>query len=323
MFVKRYDIAVIVILIFIAILYTQQKSFGYETNVRITDISIDRQTISIYSVGKPTFKQSNFERNYEKFFILSFERSILTGKARVIYTPFPAILKLIITQFSIKPDTVHIVMREAFFNPFSIKTFHIRNNRYVTIIYPILIHKFKVFLDVGHGGSDPGGIGPLGLPESFVNLSVALKLKQLLKDRGIDVELSRISNTFVSLPRRVSEADKSGANIFIGLYCNASKDHRLYGTTTYYYHKSGYKFAKYLENYISNKLGLKNDGVVKDSLYVIRYVTKMPAVLIEYGYISNKHEEQLLASFTFRHLVALTIANAVYNYYILHKTGFN
>ncbi len=323
MFIKKYNVAVIVMLSFVVIFFTQQKSFGYMNNGRITNISINRQTIRIYSTGKFVIKQSNFKRNYEKFHILSFENSILIGKTRVIYTPFPTILKLVITQFSTKPDAVHVVIKESFFNPFFVKTFHIRNDRYVTIIYPILIHKFKLFLDVGHGGSDPGGIGRLGLPESFVNLSVALKLKQLLKNRGIDVELDRISNTFVSLPQRVSEANKSGANIFIGLYCNASEDHRLYGTTTYYYHKSDYKFAKYLENYISNQLGLRNNGAVKDNLYVIKYTTKMPAVLVEYAYISNKHEEQLLASSTFRHLIALTIANAVYNYYILHKTGFN
>ena len=134
MFIKRYNIATIVMLIFVVIFSTQQKSFGYENNVRITNISINKETISIYSTGKFVIKQSKFKRNYKKFYILSFKNSILIGKTRVIYTPFPTILRLIITQFSIKPDTVHVVIKEAFFNPFFIKTFHIDR--------PLLHHHF-------------------------------------------------------------------------------------------------------------------------------------------------------------------------------------
>ncbi len=320
---KKYNsLFITTIFVFCMLIFLQNNSFGY-IQTKITRVSLNKQTISIYTIGRPIIKKWNFKRHYEKFFILSFKNSILIGKNHSIYTPLPSILKLTVAQFKTNPNIVHIVIRETFLNPFFVKTFHVVNDRYVTIVYPILVHKFKVFLDVGHGGSDPGGVGPLGLPESFVNLSVALKLKRILENRGISVMMDRKSNKFVSLEKRVEEANNSHANIFVGLYCNASKNHDLHGTTTYYYERNSYKFAQYLENYVSDNLGLENDGVVKDDLYVIRNVTKIPAVLIEYAYISNKSEEQLLSSSTFRRLIALTIANAIYNYYILHKISFN
>lgn len=177
---------------------------------------------------------------------------------------------------------------------------------------------FEVFLDVGHGGFDPGGTGPDGLPESFVNLSVAMRLAKILRSDGIAVVMDRTINTFVSLPERVSLADESGADLFLGLYCNASADRAIHGTTTYYYHKNAYGFARYLETQVSRSLDLSDDGVVPDNLYVIRYTTqRMPDVLIEYAYISNYHEESLLANPAFRERIAVAIAGAITSYFAL------
>ena len=177
---------------------------------------------------------------------------------------------------------------------------------------------FNVFIDAGHGGGDPGGIGPMGLPESFVNLSIALKLKKFLEAKGIKTEIDRTSNINLSLQERAEEANRSGANLFIGLYCNSTVVPYLYGTTSYYFHPGSYRFAEYLNSYISSTLNLKNDGIKKDDLYVLRF-TRMPAVVIEYAYISNPYEEGLLGSSTFRRLIANGIANAVYKYFVVEK----
>lgn len=183
-------------------------------------------------------------------------------------------------------------------------------------------HHFKVFLDVGHGGYDPGGTGPDGLPESFVNLQVAKKTERILRSEGIVVELDRSANRFVSLSRRVTLANASGADLFVGLYCNASSDPAVHGTTTYYYHANSYKLARYLEDTVARRLGLSNDGVMRDSLYVIRYTTThMPDVLIEYAYISNRHEEHLLAEPAFRTRIAASIAKAISGYLAGEASG--
>lgn len=181
-------------------------------------------------------------------------------------------------------------------------------------------HGFKVFLDVGHGGYDPGGTGPDGLPESFVNLEVAKQVAQILRRDGIAVELDRNANRFVSLSERVALADESGAGLFVGLYCNASSDRSVHGTTTYYYHPDSYEFARFLEDRVASHLGLSNDGVVRDNLYVIKYTTtRMPDVLIEYAYISNLHEEHLLSQPAFRGRIADAVAGAIAGYFAQKK----
>jgi N-acetylmuramoyl-L-alanine amidase len=173
-----------------------------------------------------------------------------------------------------------------------------------------------IFLDVGHGGYDPGGVGPGGLPESFVNLDVAERLKSILTRSGFRVALDRTTNAYVSLPDRVTMADESGADLFLGLYCNASSDRSIHGTTTYYFHPGAEAFARELENQVAGSLHLANDGVMKDNLYVIRHTTAtIPDVLIEYAYISNYREQSLLGSPAFRQRIAVALGKAITDYF--------
>ncbi len=182
----------------------------------------------------------------------------------------------------------------------------------------------KVFLDVGHGGFDPGGTGPDGLPESFVNLAVAKRLAQILRSEGVEVALDRTDDRYVSLPERVALANESGSDLFLGLYCNASSDPAVHGTTTYYYHSRSSAFAHYLEDWVARALGLSNDGAARDNLYVIRRTARrIPDVLIEYAYISNRREEHLLASPEFRNHIASAIAKAITSFFLRAKPPAN
>ncbi|MHB1545491.1 MAG: N-acetylmuramoyl-L-alanine amidase family protein [bacterium] len=307
-------------------------TYAYAGNItKIMSVSVDnaKGTISIDTIGKPFYKGYLFKKGNKNFFILAFGQSILYGRGKKISRPFKNIFSVSYSQFSSAPNySVHIVARQSTLEKPRIKTINLGSGRYQVIIFvsagsrlPAAKHfstNFNVFIDAGHGGGDPGGIGPMGLPEDFVNLSIALKLKKLLEAKGIRVEIDRISNINVSLRQRAEEANRSGANLFIGLYCNSVIVPYLYGTTTYYFHDNSHRFATYLEHYISSKLNLKYDGVLRDDLYVLRF-TKMPAVVIEYAYISNPYEEHLLGSSTFRQLIAGGIANAIYKYFIIEK----
>jgi N-acetylmuramoyl-L-alanine amidase len=306
------------------------------TEITSVYVNYQNNTLNVYTIGKPLYKGYLFKKGQDNFFIIAFGHSVLFGNAGKRSIPFGDIDNVLFAQFATNPYVVHIVAKEKSLEKLPIKTIFIGNNKYDTIIYgtgtietlsneaaqPPKYNRqkpvFNVFIDAGHGGSDPGGIGPMGLPEAFVNLSIALKLRTLLNAKGIKTEIDRTSNVNVSLQQRVDEANNSGANLFIGLYCNSAIVPYLYGTTTYYFHKNSYPFAKFLNHYVSKHLNLKNDGTVMDDLYVIRF-TKMPAVLIEYAYISNPFEEHLLASATFRQLIADAISNAIYKYYIADK----
>lgn len=92
----------------------------------------------------------------------------------------------------------------------------------------------KIVIDPGHGGKDPGAIGRTGLREKDVNLDVAKRLAKILKSQGVEVVLTRSSDIFVSLARRVDIANKSNADLFISIHSNANRARSLNGFEIYY-----------------------------------------------------------------------------------------
>lgn len=92
-----------------------------------------------------------------------------------------------------------------------------------------------IVLDPGHGGRDPGALGPEGTREKDVTLQVGLRLKKLLeKELGLRVVLTRETDTFIKLDERTALANNAQGKMFISLHCNANKSRRVDGTTTYF-----------------------------------------------------------------------------------------
>ena len=91
----------------------------------------------------------------------------------------------------------------------------------------------RVALDPGHGGSDPGAIGPAGTREKDVTLAIARKVAPALAQSGVQVILTRDDDRFVSLEERTARANASGADLFISIHCNAAENHAKHGVETY------------------------------------------------------------------------------------------
>ncbi len=91
----------------------------------------------------------------------------------------------------------------------------------------------KVVLDPGHGGRDSGAVGPGGVSEKDVALSVALRLKRLLERRGVRVEMTRSTDVFVSLLQRSRIANASGADLFLSIHCNAARSRAARGIESF------------------------------------------------------------------------------------------
>jgi N-acetylmuramoyl-L-alanine amidase len=95
--------------------------------------------------------------------------------------------------------------------------------------------RFKIVLDPGHGGSDPGAIGIGGIAEKDVVLRIALKLRQELDAKGdFDVVLTRDSDVFVPLEERTARANVEDADLFVSIHANASTNEKQSGVETYY-----------------------------------------------------------------------------------------
>lgn len=92
----------------------------------------------------------------------------------------------------------------------------------------------RVVIDAGHGGSDPGAIGPTGLKESEVTLDVARRLADRLALRyGFQVALTRDSDLFVPLEQRASHANGTAADLFVSIHCNAATNREARGISTF------------------------------------------------------------------------------------------
>ncbi len=91
---------------------------------------------------------------------------------------------------------------------------------------PEITGKRVVIIDPGHGGKDPGAIGPTGLKEKEVTLGIALYLKELLKNAGIPTYLTRSKDEFVYLEDRTNFANQKNGFVFVSLHANSVLNHR-------------------------------------------------------------------------------------------------
>jgi len=91
----------------------------------------------------------------------------------------------------------------------------------------------RLTVDPGHGGSDHGARGPSGVEEKDVALDVARRLAPILSAYGVQVDLTRDDDRFVSLEERTARANAFGADLFVSIHCNASESHAPRGIAMY------------------------------------------------------------------------------------------
>ena len=100
---------------------------------------------------------------------------------------------------------------------------------------PVISKIRRIVVDPGHGGHDPGAIGPSGIQEKDVVLAIGLKLRDLLKEElGVDVVMTRSTDVFIPLEERTAIANKVGADLFLSVHANAASNRSAVGIETYY-----------------------------------------------------------------------------------------
>jgi N-acetylmuramoyl-L-alanine amidase len=168
----------------------------------------------------------------------------------------------------------------------------------------------KIIIDAGHGGKDPGAIGPSGKKEKDINLKVAKLIQFLLSYLDYEVVLTRNDDAYPEWKERVkSKSD----DLYISIHCNASNNPRAAGIETFCYTSSeeGKELAELVQANLIKGTGRVDRGVKEnENLYVLKN-TKCPAVLAEIGFISNIEEEVLLNCVEYQVEVSLAIVKAV------------
>jgi len=178
-----------------------------------------------------------------------------------------------------------------------------------------------IVIDPGHGGTDSGAVHN-GLTEKILTLDIALRLRTLLEQRGWIVKMTRETDRDVygpnasdvdELQARVDVANNAGARLFVSIHCNASTSSVPSGTTSYWYKPQDKPLAEAIQHRLIALLGTKDDGIVRERLYVVRRTT-MPATLVETAFVSNPDDAARLRSPAFRQEIALGIADGIQDY---------
>ncbi|RCX20863.1 N-acetylmuramoyl-L-alanine amidase [Anaerobacterium chartisolvens] len=166
-----------------------------------------------------------------------------------------------------------------------------------------------IMIDAGHGGSDPGAVGPTSLKEKDITLKLANKAGALLKQQGISIAHTRTTDVFVGLSDRAVIANSAAAKYFLSIHINSSGSSASTGTETYALAAGGEgeKLAKAMQQSLVKSIGLTDRGVKFANFAVLRE-TKMPAALVEVCFINNPNEEALLRNEAFLDKAALGIA---------------
>lgn len=153
---------------------------------------------------------------------------------------------------------------------------------------------YRIALDAGHGGSDPGAVYK-GRQEKDDTLDLTLAVGDILKKNGIDVYYTRTTDEYETPFKKATDANNSGADLFVSIHRNSSENPNQYsGVETLVYSDTGLK-AEVARN-INNQLedaGFKNLGVDERKNLVVLKRTKMPAVLVEVGFINNDKDNYL------------------------------
>ncbi len=173
-----------------------------------------------------------------------------------------------------------------------------------------------VVIDPGHGGGDPGAVGINGLQEKVAVFSVSTQIAEQLRRKGINAVLTRTGDQEVDLEPRVAKAARIKADVFVSVHANSINLSRqdINGLETYYYASAdGYRLARAIHSRILKGTTMQDRGIRQARFYVIRR-TKMPAVLVEIGFVTGAQDAARLSSPAQRTQLAEAITQGILDF---------
>lgn len=177
-------------------------------------------------------------------------------------------------------------------------------------------------IDPGHGGHDPGAVGLNGLKESEVTLSIAKRVEAYLVAAGQGVVMTRQEDAYVALLARTALLNQQKVDIAISVHINASTNRTANYVATFIQGPGGQAevLAKHVQPRLVAATGWKDGGIRVQNLHMTRE-TRMPAILVEVGFISNPEQESQLRAITTRDKLARAVADGVLEYLGIANTG--
>lgn len=180
---------------------------------------------------------------------------------------------------------------------------------------------YTIMLDAGHGGSDPGAGSSAGW-EAPATLAIAKKVQQKLQSAGATVIMTRSSDSHVPLEDRRNAIRFKKPDLFISIHCDAAETSSAMGTTGYYYTPYSYGLASSIHDRLvstwrdqiykgTSVTVSKIDRGTRFYPFRVTRVQECPAVLIEYGFITNANDRSALTNSTKQDLLAQATVNGI------------
>jgi N-acetylmuramoyl-L-alanine amidase len=171
--------------------------------------------------------------------------------------------------------------------------------------------KFRtVVIDPGHGGHDRGGIPGQKTAEKEVALATAKRVESALKAAGFRTIMTRKTDTFVTLDGRVAIANAHKDALFLSIHYNSAQREGAEGIETYYGGEASAAIARRIHQSLVAGTGAFDRGVRKAKYYVLRR-SRVPAVLVECGFLTNKDEAKRARSADYQEKLAKQITAAL------------
>lgn len=179
--------------------------------------------------------------------------------------------------------------------------------------------KYTILVDPGHGGYDKGTQNRNSkIYEKDVALEIGKKVAaKLSKQNDVQVIISRTDDKYISLEDRVSMANTQNVDALVSIHLNAEGGgDSAYGVETYYRkgaNDGSDKLAKKIQETISSYVAIKDRGTREDIYKVIKD-TRMPAVLVECGFLTNPKESKKLLDEKYQNQLADGISQGVLSF---------
>ena len=170
----------------------------------------------------------------------------------------------------------------------------------------------KVIIDVGHGGHDLGGSAGL-VYEKHLCLDVARRLDVYLRNKGMATVMTRTRDNYISLPSRCYMANRQRGSVFVSIHFNEASRAGAKGIETFYAGSSGKALGSQVHSRLISQTKAEDRSLKYKGYYVLRN-TKVPAILVECGFLSNSWERKRCLAPWYRQLVAQAIGDGILKY---------
>jgi len=181
-----------------------------------------------------------------------------------------------------------------------------------------------IVVDAGHGGRDPGAIGPGDIHEKEVVLEISKILCSMLEDSGAKVIMTRNEDVYVDLSERIDSAVRHNADLFISIHANGhavgADAVNYHGHMTIYNYGYNQKLAEVILDNLVEKIGLPRTRAWKRNDLVVLKCPQIPSILVETAFMMHPDDNWYLMQPDYQREFAAAIMDGIIDYFLAYNT---